>query len=216
MLSNRYDILVMATGSGAGFPSYISAEEAERIKGVFVYRNISDLEKIMDYAELDHISSASVVGGGLLGLEAAKAVYDIPSIPEVSILIRQNYPLNRQLDSSAGELVLRKIEAMGVKVLTQCEPQAITTRIDENGDEIFTGYTTSDGEHIKSDLTIMAIGISPRDELAKSSGIDCHKRGGIIVGDDLMTSGQDIYAIGECANWRGNVSPSFEWPEVRR
>lgn len=87
--------------------------------GIFVYRNIADLERIMDYADLPHISKASVVGGGLLGLEAAKAVYDMPGVPDVSIIIRQNYPLNRQLDPSAGELVLRKIEAMGVKVLTQ-------------------------------------------------------------------------------------------------
>lgn len=76
----------------------------------------------------------------LLGLEAAKAVYDIPSIPDVSILIRQAYPLNRQLDSAAGEMVLRKIEGMGCKVLTHCEPQAITTRLDEEGGEVFTGF----------------------------------------------------------------------------
>lgn len=180
--------------------------------GIFVYRNIADLERIMDYAELPDISKASVVGGGLLGLEAAKAVYDMPGVPDVSIIIRQNYPLNRQLDPSAGELVLRKIEAMGVKVLTQCEPQAITTRVDENGDEVFTGFKISDDEVIESDLTIFAIGIKPRDDLAAASGIKCARRGGIDVGDDLMTSEKDIYAIGECASWRGNVSCACSHP----
>ncbi|SGY20621.1 BQ5605_C016g08108 [Microbotryum silenes-dioicae] len=213
-----YDILVLATGSGAGLPPYVSIEQAEKTTGVFVYRNIADLESIMDYAELSHISRASVVGGGLLGLEAAKAVYDMPGVPDVSILIRQNYPLNRQLDPSAGELVLRKIENMGVKVLTQCEPQAITTRTDENGQEVFTGFTTSDGEHIESDLTIFAIGIKPRDDLAAASGIRCARRGGIDVGDDLMTSEQDIYAIGECASWRGNtyglIAPGVEMADI--
>lgn len=134
----------MATGSGAGLPPYVSEQQAEKTKGglshqqttirvlmisflsgIFVYRNIADLERIMDYAELPHISKASVVGGGLLGLEAAKAVYDMPGVPDVSIIIRQDYPLNRQLDPSAGELVLRKIEAMGVKVLTQVRADRI-------------------------------------------------------------------------------------------
>ena len=91
-------------------------------------------------------------------MEAAKAVYDIPTIPDVSILIRQNYPLNRQLDPSAGELVLRKIEAMGVKVLTQCQPTAITTRFDDDGTEIFTGFKIGEEETVEADLVIFAIG----------------------------------------------------------
>lgn len=102
-------------------------------------------------------------------------------------------------------MVLRKIENMGVKVLTQCEPQAITTRLDEDGVEVFTGFKISEDEVVESDLTIFAIGIKPRDDLAAASGIKCARRGGIDVGDDLMTSAQDVYAIGECASWRGNV-----------
>jgi nitrite reductase (NAD(P)H) len=148
----------------------------------------------------------------LLGLEAAKAVYDIPTIPSVSILIRQPYPLNRQLDASAGELVLRKIEAMGVEVLTYCQPSDITTTPHPTtGEDVFTGFTIDDGKHVESELVIFAIGIKPRDDLAGGdSGITIAKRGGIDVGDDLMSNVDGVYAIGECASWRGNVShPSY-------
>lgn len=149
----------------------------------------------------------------LLGLEAAKAVYDMPTIPAVSILIRQDYPLNRQLDASAGELVLRKIEAMGVKVLTRCAPSDIITRIDPiTQEEIFEGFIIGDkedGETVEADLVIFAIGIKARDDLADRSGIKCAARGGIEVADDLSTSAEGVYAIGECASWRGNVSSSL-------
>lgn len=104
---------------------------------------------------------------------------------------------------------MAKIQAMGVKVLTQTEPQAIITRIDENGNEVFTGFKISEDEVIESDLTIFAIGIKPRDELARASGIRCSPRGGIDVDDNLMSSVEGIYAIGECASWRGNVRQVF-------
>ncbi|WVF71032.1 nitrite reductase [NAD(P)H], large subunit [Kwoniella sp. CBS 6097] len=174
--SFRYDILVLATGSAAGLPPYITQERLKSIKGAFVYRSIADLESIIKYSEKPGIRRASVVGGGLLGLEAAKAVYDM-KIPEVSILIRQDYPLNRQLDASAGELVLKKIEGMGVQVRTRCEPQAVIIRETEEG-EIFEGFQV-DGEILESDLTIFAIGITPRDDLARSSNIEVDPKGGI-------------------------------------
>jgi nitrite reductase (NAD(P)H) len=195
----------MATGSGAGLPPYVSQERADGIDGVFVYRNIADLEKIISYSEREGVSRAAVVGGGLLGLEAAKAVYDMPTIPDVSIIIRQDYPLNRQLDASAGELVLRKIEAMGVKVLTRCVATDITTRIDDTGAEIFTGFKVDGEDDIEADLVIFAIGIKPRDDLALVSGIKCARRGGVEVADDLSASADGVYAIGECASWRGHV-----------
>ncbi|GAA5820635.1 hypothetical protein JCM11251_003086 [Rhodosporidiobolus azoricus] len=214
----QYDILVMATGSNGALPPYISWEEAQETKGVFVYRNIADLLSIMDYAESPNVNRASVVGGGLLGLEAAKAVYDLPTIPSVDLLIRQNYPLNRQLDAAAGEVVLHKIEDMGVQVLTACEPKAITRRVNEQGEKVFTGFELGDGEKHESDLVIYGIGISPRDELAKAAGIKVAHRGGIEVDDFLMTSAQDVYAIGECASWQGNtyglIGPGIEMASV--
>ncbi|GAA5924803.1 hypothetical protein JCM10213_000447 [Rhodosporidiobolus nylandii] len=214
----QYDILVLATGSNGALPPYISPEQAARTKGVFVYRNIADLLNIMDYGDKPEISRASVVGGGLLGLEAAKAVYDLPSIPHVSILIRQNYPLNRQIDAAAGEVLLHKIEEMGVPVLTGCEPVAITTTKGEDGEEVFTGFELADGGKVESDLVIYGIGISPRDELASAAGIKVARRGGIAVDDFLMTSAQDVYAIGECASWQGNtyglIGPGIEMASV--
>jgi nitrite reductase (NAD(P)H) len=136
----------------------------------------------------------------LLGLEAAKAVYDLPTVPNVSIHIRADYPLNRQLDPSAGDLVRGKIEALGVAVNTQATINGV--RIE--GDR-FVGLTTASGD-VPSQMVIFAIGIRPRDDLAVASGIATDTRGGIKVGDDLMSSAQDVYAIGECASWNGNVS----------
>ena len=103
-------------------------------------------------------------------------------------------------------MVLHKIEAIGVHVLTNCCPSEQLTQLanDESGDEIFTGLQFQDDTILNADLVIYAIGIKPRDELAKSAGIECHPRGGIVVSDNLQTSVQDVYAIGECASWKGN------------
>ena len=220
-----YDICILATGSIAALPPYITMERAKKTRGVFVYRNIADLEAIMNYAEQEGVKGgrAAVVGGGLLGLEAAKAVYDLyvlhcstlilkthcqpcsPTIPDVTIINRQKYPLSRQIDSDAGEMVLHAIQAMGVQVLTSVSVQEITTTRSESGDEVFIGMDLTNGTHVDAVLVIFAIGTTPRDDLAKNSGISCHARGGVVVGDDLTTSAKDVYAIGECANWRGNT-----------
>lgn len=111
-----------------------------------------------------------------------------------------------QLDAPAGELVLRKIEDMGVTVHTRTAASDIVTSIDSaTGSEVYKGLKV--GESIlPSDLVIFAIGISPRDDLARKSGLKCAEKGGIEVGDDLMTSAEGVYAIGECASWKGKVS----------
>jgi len=129
------------------------------------------------------------------------------SIPDVTIINRQAFPLSRQLDADAGEMVLRKIEAMGVKVLTKCSPAKQLSRPSEEvpSEDVFTGFILQDGTTFEADLVIYAIGIKPRDELATASGIECLTKGGIIVNDDLQTSAQDVYAIGECASWKGNT-----------
>lgn len=104
-------------------------------------------------------------------------------------------------------MVLHKIEAMGVEVLVNTSPTSQLTKPSEHeqGREVFTGFQMQDGSIHEADLVIYAIGIKPRDELARSSGIDCHPRGGIVVGNDLQTSAKDVYAIGECASWQGNT-----------
>ena len=100
-------------------------------------------------------------------------------------------------------MVLHKIEAMGVQVLTHCSPTRQLTRV-VDGNEVFCGFELQDGKVHEADLVIYAIGIRPRDDVARASGINCHSRGGIVVGDDLSTSAEDVYAIGECASWREN------------
>ncbi|KAF8641373.1 hypothetical protein AX16_009994 [Volvariella volvacea WC 439] len=218
--SFRYDKCVIATGSRGDLPPYLTLENAEKIQGVFVYRSISDLDAIIAYAEKPEIQRAVVVGGGLLGLEAAKAVYDMHTISHVSIVNRQAYPLSRQLDADAGEMVLHKIQAMGVQVLTNCSPKRQVTRLAEDGSvrEVFTGLELQDGSVHAADLVIYAIGIRPRDDVARASGIRCHARGGIVVGDDLKTSAEDVYAIGECANWKENIygliGPGIEMADI--
>lgn len=216
----HYDICVIATGSDAGMPPYCPQERAKKTKGVFVYRNIADLEKIIDYADQPHVTRATVVGGGLLGLEAAKAVYDLPTIPDVSIINRQGYPLSRQLDKEAGTMVLRRIEDMGVKCLTNVDVSSMITEAcaEDSEMEVFKGFEFVDGECLEADLVIMAVGISPRDDLARASGIKCHARGGIEVGDDLQTSAPGVYAMGECASWKGNtyglIGPGVEMADI--
>jgi hypothetical protein len=128
-----------------------------------------------------------------------------PTIPDVTIVNRQKFFLSRQIDSDAGEKVLHAIQAMGVQVLTSVSVQDITTTLSDSGEEEFTGLDLTDGTHVEAALVIFAIGTTPRDDLAKDSSIDCYTRGGVVVGDDLTMSAKDVYAIGECANWRGNT-----------
>ncbi|KAJ6631137.1 NADPH nitrite reductase [Mycena sp. CBHHK59/15] len=216
----KYDKCILATGSRAGLPSYITPEKAANTMGVFVYRNIQDLDAIISYAEKGDVKKAIVVGGGLLGLEAAKAIYDMPSVPEVAIIHRQAYPLSRQLDADAGEMVLRTIQAMGVEVLLNCSPVEQLSRQAKDGlsKDVFTGFRLPDDTIIQADLVIYAIGIEPRNEIAKASGIKCDSKGGIVVHDDLRTSAIDVYAIGECASWKGNtyglIGPGIEMADI--
>jgi nitrite reductase (NAD(P)H) len=104
-------------------------------------------------------------------------------------------------------MVLRKIQAMGVEVLTNCSPVEQLSRPaeDDPEQEVFVGFKLPDGGTIHADLVIYAIVIKPRDEIAKASGIECNAKGGIIVRDDLQTLTKDVYAIGECASWRSNT-----------
>jgi nitrite reductase (NAD(P)H) len=154
-------------------------------------------------------------------------VYDLEAIPDVAIINRGAFPLSRQIDNEAGELVLQRIESLGVKVYTNCGIKDIitTTRSVPNAaasgnTEAFAGLEFDDGTILSAQLVIFAIGISPRDELARESGIDVHKKGGIVVDDYLATSAKDVYAVGECASWRGNtyglIGPggNLQWSKI--
>ncbi|KAI6019777.1 hypothetical protein F5J12DRAFT_904177 [Pisolithus orientalis] len=212
----NYDYCVLATGSESTLPPYIPPERVAQTKGVFVYRNISDLDKILSYSEENHVRGgrAVVVGGGLLGLEAAKAVFDLETIGKVTIINRQAYPLSRQLDDEGGEIVLRCIEAMGVEVLTKTSVTSLVT----TPEGVLTGLVLSNDDQLDAEMVVYAIGISPRDDLARKAGLKCGVRGGITVDDYLRTSIPDIYAIGECASWRENtfglIGPGVEMADI--
>ncbi|ODQ55648.1 nitrite reductase NiiA [Saitoella complicata NRRL Y-17804] len=211
-----YDILVLATGSDALLPRHTPGHDA---KGVFVYRTIEDLEKLIDYSAKVSLPEgidkrAAVVGGGLLGLEAAHAVQDLDSFPRVAIIERNRWVLSRQLDMDGGNMVVEKVRDMGVDVMLSKRVGAIEK--DENN--VMTAVVFEDGERMDCQMICFAIGIKARDELAHSAGIKCHDRGGILINDALETSAKDVYAIGECASFEnatyGLIAPGIEMADV--
>lgn len=123
------------------------------------------------------------------------------TIGKVAIINRQAYPLSRQLDDDGGEIVLRRIEAMGVDVLTKASVKDLV--ITPEG--VLSGLVLSDDTQLDTQMVIYAIGITPRDDLARKAGLKCGDKGGITVDDSLKTSAPDVYAIGECASWRENT-----------
>lgn len=136
-----YDILVLATGSDAVLPTHTPGHDA---KGIFVYRTIQDLERLIDFASQHKGQTAVTVGGGLLGLEAAKAMTDLEDFGNVKLIDRNRWVLARQLDADAGTLVTRKIRELGLDVLHQKRVAAVNTDADNN----VTGITFDDGERI--------------------------------------------------------------------
>jgi nitrite reductase (NAD(P)H) len=137
-----YNILVLATGSDAVLPTRTPGYDA---KGIFVYRTINDLERLIDFAADHKGETAVTVGGGLLGLEAAKAMTDLEDFGNVKLIDRNEWVLARQLDGDAGSLVTRKIRELGLEVLHQKRVKAVTTDDDNN----VTGVTFEDGQHIE-------------------------------------------------------------------
>ena len=207
-----YDILVLATGSDALLPRHTPGHDA---KGVFVYRTIEDLEKLINYSETVKGTTGAVVGGGLLGLEAAKAMMDLESFGQVKLIERNRWVLSRQLDGDAGGMVLDLVRKLGLDVLLGKR----VGRIEVDEDNAVKGVVFEDGERIDCKCLMFGIGIKARDELARRAGIKCADRGGgIIVDPSLMTSQEGIYAIGECASWEsqtfGLIAPGIEMAEV--
>ncbi|KAL2824914.1 hypothetical protein BDW59DRAFT_146890 [Aspergillus cavernicola] len=206
-----YDSLVLATGSDAVLPTNTPGHDA---KGIFVYRTISDLERLMEFASTHKGQTGVTVGGGLLGLEAAKAMTDLEDFGSVKLIDRNKWVLARQLDGDAGSLVTKKIRDLGLEVLHEKRVAKVHTDDDNN----VTGILFEDGQEIDCCCICFAIGIRPRDELGADAGILCAKRGGFVINENLQTSVDDIYAIGECASWDnqtfGIIAPGIEMADV--
>lgn len=205
----HYDYLVLATGSSPFIPPL----EGVSKPGVFIYRTIEDLEAIEDYAhkmKAEGRFKAAVLGGGLLGLEAANATKELGMETHVIEFAPRLMP--RQLDQPASDLLKAKIEELGIKVhLSKNSKQII-------GDEGMTGIEFFDGETHSFDLLVISAGIRPRDELAVKAGLVTGSRGGVEVNNKMQTSDPAIYAIGEVALYNngiyGLVAPGYEMATV--
>ena len=204
--SISFDRLVLATGSEPFVPPIPGTDTP----GVFVYRTIDDLEKIRAWAEQSGVDSAAVIGGGLLGLEAAKAAVDLGLETHVVEFGERLMP--RQVDAAGGALLTRAIESLRVHVHTQANTEAILGR------ERVNALRFSEAPALPVEMVLISAGIRARDELARSAGLATGERGGIVIDDELTTSDPNIFAIGECAIHAGTiyglVAPGYEMAEL--
>jgi nitrite reductase (NADH) large subunit len=200
-----YDKLVFATGSSPFVPPVAGRDRRD----CFVYRTIEDLETIAARAARARVGT--VIGGGLLGLEAAKALKDLGL--ETHIVEFAPRLMAVQLDDSAGRLLRRKIEALGARVHVGKNTKEIV-----QGEACRNKLVFADGTSLETDLVVFSAGIRPRDELARAAGIAVGERGGICINSHCQTANPDIYAIGECALWEGRtfglVAPGYQMAEV--
>ncbi len=195
-----YDKLILATGSAPFVPNIPGVDK----KGVFVYRTLEDLEAIT--AQGKKVKSAAVMGGGLLGLEAAKAVMDMGLKTHVVEFSSRLMP--RQLDESGAAMLKSKLEALNISIhLNKCTKQI-------NGNGKLTSLSFTDGSELAVDMLIISAGIRPRDELARGCGLKIATNGGVEVNGFLQTNDENIYAIGEVAAYQnmiyGLVAPGYE------
>lgn len=200
-----YDKLVLATGSYPFVPPIPGKDQDHCL----VYRTIEDLEAISASAEVS--KTGVVVGGGLLGLEAANALKEAGLDTHVVEFAPRLMAV--QLDEGGGNLLRHKIESLGVSVHTEKNTKEIVA-----GQECRYRMNFADGSHLETDMILFSAGIRPQDELARQFGIDVGERGGIVINDFCQTSEDDIYAIGECALWDskifGLVAPGYQMAKV--
>ncbi|GIQ68790.1 NAD(P)/FAD-dependent oxidoreductase [Xylanibacillus composti] len=197
-ITESYDELILATGS---LPFMLPLPGADK-EGVIAFRDIKDCETMIETAK--QYKKAVVIGGGLLGLEAARGLLNLNM--DVTVVHIHQYLMERQLDQTAAIMLQRELEAQGMKFLLEKNSEAIT------GKQRVTGLKFDDGTWAEADLIVMAVGIRPNVALAKGAGVEINR--GIVVNDYLETSLPNVYAIGECAEHRGIayglVAPLYE------
>ncbi|WDZ57328.1 nitrite reductase large subunit NirB [Paenibacillus polymyxa] len=193
-----YDLLLLATGSKAFILPLPGADK----DGVIGFRDIRDCETMMETAKTH--KKAAVIGGGLLGLEAARGLLNLGM--DVTVIHINGYIMDRQLDEAASLMLRRELEEQGMTFLVNKRTAAITGR------RRVEGLKFADGSELEADLIVMAVGIKPDIELAVSAGIPVNR--GVIVNDHMETNIPGIYAVGECAEHRGItyglVAPLYE------
>lgn len=200
----EYDKLIIATGSYAWVPPIKGADGAD----CFVYRTIEDLDAIAQCAS--HCKTGAVVGGGLLGLEAAGALKNLGI--QTHVVEFANVLMAEQLDVIGGEQLRHKIEEMGVSVHTSKNTQEILHTPQGKVMQFV------DGTSLEIDFIVFSTGIRANDQLARDCQLDIGIRGGIVINDYCQTSDPDIYAIGECACWQGKVfglvAPGYKMAQI--
>ena len=205
-----YDYLVLATGSSAFVPPIKGVEK----EGVFVYRTIEDLEDMLAYAEKIKAKKpnarGAILGGGLLGLEAGKAVMDMGLEPHIVEFASKLMP--RQLDSRSSQVLQLKLESIGLNIhLSKATNQIL-------GNGAITGMEFGEDDALDVDMLVISAGIRPRDELGKTSGLEMGARGGIVVDNRMRTSDKNIFAIGEVALYNqmiyGLVAPGYDMATI--
>ncbi|MCL8027457.1 nitrite reductase large subunit NirB [Nocardioides bruguierae] len=201
-----YDQLVLATGAAPFVPPVPGREH----DGVFVYRTIEDLDAIREASHT--ATSGIVIGGGLLGLEAANALVQLGLQTHVVEMAPRLMPV--QLDQAGGSTLVRHIEKLGVNVHAGVMTQEITAG--ESGS--VDGLQLKDSYKIDAQVVVFSAGVRPRDVLGRESGLEIAERGGILVDDQCHTSDERIWAIGECAapagRMYGLVAPGYDMAEV--
>ncbi|HEV7633735.1 MAG TPA: nitrite reductase large subunit NirB, partial [Steroidobacteraceae bacterium] len=200
-----YDKLVLATGSYPFVPPIPGRDRPD----CFVYRTIDDLIAIREASR--RARSGVVIGGGLLGLEAAKALLDLGLTAHVVEFAPRLMAV--QVDEGGGRVLRKHIEALGVRV--HCNK---TTAAIEAGEQARHALRFADGESVEADLVLFSAGIRPQDCLARNADLAVGPRGGIAIDDRCRTSDPDIFAVGECALWQsrifGLVAPGYRMAEV--
>ena len=200
-----YDKLVMATGSYPFVPTLAGNQRRD----CFVYRTIEDLQAMQECGSRSR--TGVVIGGGLLGLECAKALRDMGL--ETHVVEFAPRLMAVQMDESGGRVLRQKIEALGVTAHTQKNTLEIV-----DGNSATHRMRFEDGSHLETDMIVFSAGIRPRDELARDNGLAVGPRGGIVIDNRCRTSDPAVYAIGECALWDGKiyglVAPGYEMARV--
>jgi nitrite reductase (NADH) large subunit len=197
-----YDRLLLATGSR---PFMLPVPGAD-LPGVISFRDIKDVDTMLETSKTH--KKAVVIGGGLLGLEAANGL--MLQGMDVTVVHISETLMNQQLDSAASDLMLEELKGKGLNFLMSHATESIS------GDNRVEKVHFKDGSEIDADLVVMAVGIRPNIELAQSAGIHCER--GIVVDDTMQTFDPTIYAVGECVQHRsqtfGLVAPLFEQAKV--